>query len=467
MSQEKRIIRPDSPFTERDLPQQPTQVVDRDSQFHRSLDDFFGLQEQLDLKEISKMAEELKERGLGIDRRERRLELREEELRRSLGVDFSGFRGFGRPPTPVDSNARSQISPISSRGGLPYNHELVVSEPVLQTGNEVRKPDLIAVKGEEAVVGGIGGICQPDAITNEVLYLCEFPECGRTSKTKTGHGVHQQKAHKARRRTLSTGSPVKLRPIIRDNSYYKSLQPLCQNLNNLNGSEIRYRMADLLREPLLVQKKEICYKSRKHIIEPQISNRKLKRIKNLLTQKLRKENKGKCIRSIIGSIKSTKTPPSKEIMVGFRKATMTSTNNASPGYDEPAKIHHSIWEPITMKEIESYYPPSGTSSGPDGITCKQLRDLNKNILLIILNIIIICDHPSDMLLKSRTTLIPKKEDAVEPGDFRPVTVSSVLLRCLHCILASRVNCTIPIGERQRAFRPVDGCSINIHLVDLQ
>ncbi|GLV61330.1 hypothetical protein CBL_21153, partial [Carabus blaptoides fortunei] len=53
----------------------------------------------------------------------------------------------------------------------------------------------------------------------------------------------------------------------------------------------------------------------------------------------------------------------------------------------------------------------------------------------------------------------------EPVDFRPLSISSVLSRCLHKILAKRVGILVPISAKQSAFRPVDGCSINIFLVD--
>ncbi|GLV46632.1 hypothetical protein CBL_20907, partial [Carabus blaptoides fortunei] len=58
-----------------------------------------------------------------------------------------------------------------------------------------------------------------------------------------------------------------------------------------------------------------------------------------------------------------------------------------------------------------------------------------------------------------------KAEASLPWDFRPISVSSVLLRCLHRVLAKRITNTIEISEKQTAFRPLDGCFLNIHLVD--
>lgn len=63
-------------------------------------------------------------------------------------------------------------------------------------------------------------------------------------------------------------------------------------------------------------------------------------------------------------------------------------------------------------------------------------------------------------------LIPKKSNAKEPGDFRPITVSSAIIRTLHKIFALRLRKSVALDERQRAFRPTDGCSDNIFLLDL-
>ena len=69
------------------------------------------------------------------------------------------------------------------------------------------------------------------------------------------------------------------------------------------------------------------------------------------------------------------------------------------------------------------------------------------------------------MTESRTTLIPKKKNAADPGDYRPITISPVLVRTLHKAIANRLK-VIKLDERQRAFRDVDGCSDNIYLVDL-
>lgn len=67
---------------------------------------------------------------------------------------------------------------------------------------------------------------------------------------------------------------------------------------------------------------------------------------------------------------------------------------------------------------------------------------------------------------SRTIFIPKKENNTEPGDFRPITVPSILSRLLNQILARRLLDQFPFDSRQRAFIRSDGCADNTTLLDM-
>lgn len=62
-------------------------------------------------------------------------------------------------------------------------------------------------------------------------------------------------------------------------------------------------------------------------------------------------------------------------------------------------------------------------------------------------------------------MIPKKNEGSEPGQFRPITVSSVLARLFYKVFANRMGRLIPLNYKQKAFRPVDGCSENVFLMD--
>ena len=69
-------------------------------------------------------------------------------------------------------------------------------------------------------------------------------------------------------------------------------------------------------------------------------------------------------------------------------------------------------------------------------------------------------------MDARTIFIPKKPDAVDPADFRPITISSALARLFHRILAKKIDSAVEFSEEQRAFRAgIDGCGDNTVLLD--
>ncbi|GLV41742.1 hypothetical protein CBL_12031 [Carabus blaptoides fortunei] len=177
-------------------------------------------------------------------------------------------------------------------------------------------------------------------------------------------------------------------------------------------------------------------------------------------------NTGRAIRKILGSaVESNNTPP-QDIMTPYWRTVMQTTTRSTPGHTKPDHTHNNLWAPITIEEAKGSLPSKGAAPGPDLITFNDVRALSHEDLSLFLNLLMLCDHPPLKMLESRTRLIPKKADAPAPGDYRPISVSSVVIRCLHKVLAKRVTDQISINEEQTAFRPVDGCSLNVYLVDL-
>lgn len=65
------------------------------------------------------------------------------------------------------------------------------------------------------------------------------------------------------------------------------------------------------------------------------------------------------------------------------------------------------------------------------------------------------------LARARTIFIAKSPGANSPSEFRPISITSVIQRQLHRILAVRLNEVSPSNEQQVAFKNVDGISKNI------
>ena len=77
-----------------------------------------------------------------------------------------------------------------------------------------------------------------------------------------------------------------------------------------------------------------------------------------------------------------------------------------------------IWEPLSVLEIKRSIPEEAIGLG--GITSQQLRKIPSEILTRMCNVMLSCGNSPSKLLESRTVLIPKKANAVDPAQFRPI-----------------------------------------------
>ncbi|KAK8754746.1 hypothetical protein V5799_002552 [Amblyomma americanum] len=110
--------------------------------------------------------------------------------------------------------------------------------------------------------------------------------------------------------------------------------------------------------------------------------------------------------------------------------------------------------------------PANTAPGLDGLTGKDLRRVPVALLLVLLDILILTRHLPVCLRNARTVFLPKILGADSAAQFRPITISSVLERLFHKILANRLLAEIQLDCRQWAFLPVDGCAENILLLSM-
>ena len=99
----------------------------------------------------------------------------------------------------------------------------------------------------------------------------------------------------------------------------------------------------------------------------------------------------------------------------------------------------------------------GSAPGPDRVTAKELLGLDKSMILTYVNLLLRYQHIPKTLKCARITLKKKCRDATSPGDFRPISVTSVLCRAITKILANRWMKTIPLQHDQSAFLQKDGC----------
>ena len=122
--------------------------------------------------------------------------------------------------------------------------------------------------------------------------------------------------------------------------------------------------------------------------------------------------------------------------------------------------------PISIDEVKTAIKQcsSKTAPGVDGFRLQHLRAVPAAELAAVYNLWLLAGRLPAALDEARTTLIPKERGTVDPAKFRPITVTSILTRLFHRILASRIERCCPINQRQKAFRKIDGMSENVLLL---
>ena len=106
-----------------------------------------------------------------------------------------------------------------------------------------------------------------------------------------------------------------------------------------------------------------------------------------------------------------------------------------------------------------------SAPGPDKISVRLLRAISITALSKMMNLWLYAEYVPKPMRHSRTTLIPKVPTPSGPEQFRPISVTSVLIRLFNKIIAKRCDEHRPLDPLQRAFMRADGCAENISLLD--
>lgn len=197
-----------------------------------------------------------------------------------------------------------------------------------------------------------------------------------------------------------------------------------------------------------------------------LTKRKRRRSEYAKTQKLWQKSPALCLRTILKDARTDRPPQSDQLWSYWERVMTSRTPSQLASSRCGSKVLSQLWDPISSEEIKKSLPAKNTSPGPDGMRVKDLLSLPTRLMTRIFNIFLIIGKIPVCLLESRTTLIPKKHDACLPEEFRPITVSSVLVRTFHKVLVNRLQKHIKLNERQKAFRDIDGCAENILLLNM-
>ena len=108
-----------------------------------------------------------------------------------------------------------------------------------------------------------------------------------------------------------------------------------------------------------------------------------------------------------------------------------------------------------------------SAPGCDGLKREDIRNIPEDDLVALLNIVWGLKLIPSVWRQNRTVLIPKSDppDGVNPGNWRPITISSLMYRLMHKIVAKRLESDLKLHSAQRRFTQTDGIMANLTILD--
>ena len=117
------------------------------------------------------------------------------------------------------------------------------------------------------------------------------------------------------------------------------------------------------------------------------------------------------------------------------------------------------WElmaPITAEDVErSLKRMKDSAPGPNGRKLKDVRAIPFDQLAAHFNLWLLSSYLPSTLRGGETVLLPKVSGASAPNEFRPITISNIVVRCFHRIMAQQMEMHLPLSLHQKAFRRGD------------
>ncbi|GBL82827.1 hypothetical protein AVEN_106353-1 [Araneus ventricosus] len=84
--------------------------------------------------------------------------------------------------------------------------------------------------------------------------------------------------------------------------------------------------------------------------------------------------------------------------------------------------------PISLDELNKCFPRNSSAPGQDFSTVSDLKQISRFELLNFFNIFLFCRKVPVRFCRARTIFIPKKPAEIDPGDFRPISLTPIPVR---------------------------------------
>ena len=236
-------------------------------------------------------------------------------------------------------------------------------------------------------------------------------------------------------------------------------------LGEIDNDEVNKKIDEDL-ENLAPTKIRLCKKTKTKKRFKLKNSKQRRKMEYAYIQKMYKKNRSNTIRKILEGewgIEDRKEPGLADLENYWRKMFQKESDLDTRN---PRPKNGVVWDletPISKEEVDvgKKTQKKDSSPGPDGLTISELRKIPSLALAQRFNVWLITGYIPERCRKGVTVLIPKIKNATEPEKFRPITMTSTILRLFHKILARRMMNLLPITKQQKGFKHEDGIAQNL------
>jgi len=198
----------------------------------------------------------------------------------------------------------------------------------------------------------------------------------------------------------------------------------------------------------------------------QLSRRKARRAEYRRMQRLWSANMTKAAHKVLDGDAEGLPHPTLSEQLEFWRPVLAAGSVECPLPLEDASVElDGLWTPISEGEVINIRLPMSSAPGLDGMTVRRwFSEVPAILKATLFNIFMAAGRIPARFRHSRTVLIPKSLELMDPSSYRPISVSSVVLRHFHKILARRLADSSLLDMRQRAFIAADGCAENVAIL---
>ena len=186
-----------------------------------------------------------------------------------------------------------------------------------------------------------------------------------------------------------------------------------------------------------------------------------------MLKSLYKSSRSSCARTVLNGTWRTAVPQlSVQTQTAFWRPLL-ETASKRDSRRPPVGVNQkwAMVDPITELEVKRHLANiKDGAAGPDNCGRKDLRKLSAVSLACRFNIWSLTGKAPEAFKRGITVLVPKNQTGLEPKDFRPITMGSILCRLFHKLLAERVEKLYEISGSQKAFRKGDGLAENVYIL---